>query len=78
MALVGGGGTTHAFKDFLRNPELLKDCKVVIWLVCNSSLKNPWPLPQRIQEAGTTFTGGTVRRSLTDQRVPLFNRRRFR
>jgi hypothetical protein len=50
--LAGGGHTSNAFKDFLRNPELLKDCKVVIWLVCNSSLKNPWPLPQRIREAG--------------------------
>ena len=51
-ALAGGGNTTDAFKGFLRNPELLKDCKVVIWLVCNSALKSPWPLPDRIQKVG--------------------------
>ena len=49
--LAGGGHTTHVFKDFLRDPGLLKDCKVVIWLVCNSSLKNDWPLPQAIHNA---------------------------
>ncbi len=55
--LSGGGNTTHAFKDFLRNPELLKDCKVVVWLVCHSSLKNPWPLPPIMHET-TVPTGG--------------------
>ncbi len=48
--LTGGGNTTQAFKEFLRDPELLKDCKVLIWLVCNSSLKNPWPMPPQIRE----------------------------
>ena len=47
-SLIGGGHTTDKFKEFLRDPEMLKDCKVVIWLVCNSSLKNPWPLPKKI------------------------------
>ena len=51
--LTGGGHTTHAFKDFLRNPDTLKDCKVVIWLVCHSSLKADWPLPERIRETGS-------------------------
>jgi hypothetical protein len=48
--LAGGGNTTDAFKNFLRDPDVLKDCKVVIWLVCTSSLKNPWPVPQKIHE----------------------------
>jgi hypothetical protein len=48
--LAGGGHTTDVFKDCLRNPELLTDCRVVVWLVCNASLKSPWPLPQRIRE----------------------------
>jgi hypothetical protein len=50
--LSGGGNTTDAFKNFLRDPAILKDCKVVVWLVCNSSLKAPWPLPPPIREAG--------------------------
>jgi hypothetical protein len=48
--LAGGGNTSDAFKNFLRDSELLKDCRVVIWLVCNSSLKNPWPIPSKIHE----------------------------
>jgi hypothetical protein len=49
---AAGGQTTDAFKNLLRSPGLLKDCKVVVWLVCNSSLENPWPLPRAIQETG--------------------------
>ena len=59
VLLSGGGHTTHVFKDFLRNPELLKDCKVVIWLVCNTGLKSAWPLPQKICEGSES----SVRRS---------------
>ena len=54
-ALRAEGNTTHVFKDYLRDPDLLKDCKVVIWLVCNSSLKNDWPLPQAIHDAGQSL-----------------------
>ncbi len=55
--LSAGGNTSDAFKNFLRNPELLKDCKVVVWLVCNSSLKNPWPLPPSIRETSEPRAG---------------------
>jgi hypothetical protein len=48
--LAAGGNTSDAFKNFLRDSELIKDCRVVIWLVCNSSLKNPWPIPSKIHE----------------------------
>jgi hypothetical protein len=51
-ALPAGGHTSDVFKDCIRNPVLLEGCKVVIWLVCNSSLKNPWPLPKGIADAG--------------------------
>ena len=50
--LAAGGNTSDAFKNFLRDPELLKDCRVLVWLVCNSSLKNPWPIPEQISYAG--------------------------
>jgi hypothetical protein len=50
-SFAGGGNTTDAFKNFLRNPSVLKDCKVVVWLVCNSSLENPWPIPPPVREA---------------------------
>jgi hypothetical protein len=44
-----GGETTHAFKDFLREPSLLKNCKVVVWVNCNTSLQAAWPLPPVIK-----------------------------
>jgi hypothetical protein len=51
LHLLGAGGqTTQRFKDFLRDPKLLTDCKVVVWLVCNSSLINPWPIPEPIRK----------------------------
>jgi len=50
--LSGGGHTTHALKDFLRDPESLGDCRVVVWLVCNTGLTAPWPLPRAIQQCG--------------------------
>ena len=58
--LAGGGNTTDAFKNFLRDPDVLKDCKVVIWLVCTSSLKNPWPVPQKIHETGVSVAIGST------------------
>jgi hypothetical protein len=50
-SLGAGGQTTQKFKDFLRDPDLLKDCKVVVWLVCNSHLAMSWPLPEPIRQA---------------------------
>jgi hypothetical protein len=46
-----GGQTTQAFTAFLRDPELLKDCKVVVWLVSIHAVVNPWPLPGPIRAA---------------------------
>ena len=48
--LSGGGHTTDAFKDFLRDPGSLKQCKVVVWLVCDTSLIGAWPLPKPIRK----------------------------
>lgn len=47
--LSGGGHTSHAFKDMLRDPGLLDRAHVVVWLVCDSSLKGPWPMPPKIR-----------------------------
>ncbi|MBV9122127.1 MAG: hypothetical protein JO112_02045, partial [Planctomycetes bacterium] len=48
----GPGQTTEAFKGFLRDPELLKDCKVMVWVVCNTQLTlSSWPLPRPIRES---------------------------
>jgi hypothetical protein len=58
--LSGGGQTTEAFNDFLRDSESLKHCKVVVWLVCNSNLGD-WALPERIRKFGdgsANATGG--------------------
>ena len=54
---TGGSNTTHAFKNFLRNPDILKDCKVLVWVVCHTSLQAPWPLPPDIREAGRSTAG---------------------
>jgi hypothetical protein len=50
--LAAGGQTTQAFNDFLRAPESLKHCKVVVWLVCSTSLGREWPLPKSILKFG--------------------------
>jgi hypothetical protein len=44
------GQTSHAFKDFLRDPGLLDGCRVVIWVNCNTALQHPWPLPQPVRD----------------------------
>jgi SGNH hydrolase-like domain, acetyltransferase AlgX len=49
--LSGGGYTTQAFKEFLREPELLENARVVVWTVCYTDLVAPWPLPRPILEA---------------------------
>jgi hypothetical protein len=50
--LWAAGQTSQPFKEFLRDPDLLKRCKVVVWLVCNTNLMNPWPLPATVSGPG--------------------------
>jgi hypothetical protein len=50
--LAGAGQTTQAFKDFLRDPQALEGCKVVVWLVCSTGLDaQHWPMPPAICDA---------------------------
>jgi hypothetical protein len=44
-------GTTEAFGDFLREPELLGHCKVVVWVTSNRHLADFKPLPKEILAA---------------------------
>ncbi len=48
--MSGGGQSTQAFKQFLRDPQSLDGCKVVIWLVCYPNLQMQ-PMPQPILDA---------------------------
>lgn len=48
--LSGGGYTTQRFRDFLRDPGLLRGARVVVWTVCYSNLEGPWTLPRPIVE----------------------------
>ncbi len=48
--MSGGGQSTQAFKQFLRDPQALDGCKVVIWLVCYPNLQMQ-PMPQPILDA---------------------------
>lgn len=44
--LSSGGQTTQAISDFFRDPGLLKNARVVIWINCNTQLAAPkWKLP---------------------------------
>jgi hypothetical protein len=45
------GGTTEAFGDFLREPELLKHCKVVVWVTSDRHFPDFKPLPEKIISA---------------------------
>src|SRR5262249_15491502 len=47
----GPGQTIQAFTDFLREPELLRNCKVVVWLLCNPQILPPLPVPAPIRAA---------------------------
>jgi hypothetical protein len=49
--LASGGQTTGAFSDFLRDPDLLQHCKVVVWLVNAEGPAEVWPLPRPIRDA---------------------------
>jgi hypothetical protein len=42
------GGNTEAFGDFLREPEMLSHCKVVVWVTSNRYLADFKPLPKEI------------------------------
>jgi hypothetical protein len=44
----GGGHTTEAFRDFLRQPELLKGVKLVVWVVTEYYMTKFSPLPDAI------------------------------
>ncbi len=46
--LSGGGFTTQRFRDFLRDPGLLRGARVVVWTVCYTNLEGPWTLPRPI------------------------------
>lgn len=48
--LTGGGNTSHAFKGMVRDPSLLEHARVVVWLLCDSSLKGPWPMPPSVMK----------------------------
>jgi hypothetical protein len=45
----GSGATTEVFADFLREPELLDNCKVLVWITTEKHLLIFKPLPEAIQ-----------------------------
>jgi hypothetical protein len=44
----GGGTTTENFGDFLREPDTLKHCKVLVWITSEKHLESFRPLPPPI------------------------------
>lgn len=48
---ASGGQTTDSFADFLRDPELLNNCRVVVWITSGQHLPDFKPLPPAIAEA---------------------------
>jgi hypothetical protein len=42
--------TTEAFADFLRDPQLLAHCRVVVWIITNHHLTRFKPLPKPIAD----------------------------
>jgi SGNH hydrolase-like domain, acetyltransferase AlgX len=52
------GATTGPIKDFLRNPFLLRDRKVVVWIVTNTILSydSLWDLPQLPEQVAAPTT----------------------
>ena len=48
--MAGAGQSTGAFKFFLREPESLNHRKVLIWLICSSTLCADWTLPPAIAQ----------------------------
>jgi hypothetical protein len=52
---MGAGQTTESFGDFLRQPEILDGCKVVIWITTNKYLPRYAKIPRpimRVLEGG--------------------------
>jgi hypothetical protein len=43
--------TTEAFADFLREPELLANAKVVVWIITEAHMTHFAPMPGPIMEA---------------------------
>jgi hypothetical protein len=57
----GGGHTTQAFIEAVRNPTLLQGRKVVVWTVCNTSIRTPpapWELPAAVTRYGAAKAPG--------------------
>jgi hypothetical protein len=53
----GGGYTTQAIKEAVRNPDILRGRKVVLWVVCNTSLATgQWDLPPGLAPAGENLS----------------------
>jgi hypothetical protein len=48
--------TTEAFADFLREPEILSHCRVVVWLTSEQHMTRFKPLPQAIADILNTAT----------------------
>jgi hypothetical protein len=47
---ISDGGTTEFFGDFLRQPELLSHCRVVVWITTEQHLTLFKPLPEPIMK----------------------------
>jgi hypothetical protein len=43
-----GGQTTEAFAEFVREPELLDHCRVVVWVSTEQHLTHFKPLPPQV------------------------------
>jgi hypothetical protein len=48
---VGAGETTEAFGDFLRQPELLDHCRVVVWITTEHHMTRFRPMPGPVMKA---------------------------
>jgi hypothetical protein len=48
---ASGGRTTESFEDFLREPELLDGCRVVVWVTSWQFITEFKPLPPEIAES---------------------------
>jgi hypothetical protein len=53
---IGPDQTTESFADFLRQPELLAHCRVIVWLSSEQHLTRMKPLPRAISDRLKTGT----------------------
>jgi hypothetical protein len=44
----GGNNTTETFEDFLREPDLLKNCRVLVWITTEQHMTRFHPMPAPI------------------------------